>query len=59
MSPITELFPSDTELFLLTVGHNVNINKLHAVLILFCKKKIMTSLGNQCVQTTRKDNKII
>jgi hypothetical protein len=23
MSPITELFPSDTELFLLTVGHNV------------------------------------
>jgi hypothetical protein len=31
MSPITELFPSDTELFLLTVGHNVNINKLHAV----------------------------
>jgi hypothetical protein len=34
-------------------------NKLHAVLILFCKKKIMTTLGNQGVQTTRKDNKII
>jgi hypothetical protein len=33
--------------------------KLHAVLILFCKKKIMTSFGNQGVQTTRKDNKII
>jgi hypothetical protein len=33
--------------------------KLHAVLILFCKKKILTSFGNQGVQTTRKDNKII
>jgi hypothetical protein len=25
------VIPSDTELFPLTVGHNVNLNKLHAV----------------------------
>jgi hypothetical protein len=36
MSPIT-VIPSDTELFPLTLGHNVNLNKLHAVLMVLCK----------------------
>ena len=31
--PYYRVTPSDTELFPLTVGHNVNLNKLHAVLI--------------------------
>jgi hypothetical protein len=31
--PYYRVIPSDTELFPLTVGHNVNFNKLHAVLI--------------------------
>ena len=31
--PYYRVIPSDTELFPLTVGHNVNLNELHAVLI--------------------------
>jgi hypothetical protein len=31
--PYYRVIPSDTELFPLTVGHNVSLNKLHAVLI--------------------------
>jgi hypothetical protein len=33
MSPYYRFIPSDTELFPLTVGHNVNLNKLQTVLI--------------------------
>jgi hypothetical protein len=39
MYPITEL-SLQIQLFPLTVGNNVNLNKLHAVLIV-CKKKIL------------------
>jgi hypothetical protein len=34
------VIPWDTELLPLTVGHNVNLNKLHAVLIVLLKKKL-------------------
>jgi hypothetical protein len=43
MSPYYRFIPSDTELSPLTVGHNVNLNKLQAVL--FCKKKILFFRG--------------
>jgi hypothetical protein len=33
MSPYYRFIPSDTELLPLTVEHNVNLNKLQAVLI--------------------------
>jgi hypothetical protein len=41
--PYYRVFPSDTELFPLTVGQNVNLDKLHAVLIV-CKKKYFSSI---------------
>ena len=33
LCPLLQGFPSDAELLPLTVGYNVNLNKLHAVLI--------------------------
>ena len=38
MSPYYRCIPSDTELFPLAVGDNVNFNKLQAVLIVLLKK---------------------
>jgi hypothetical protein len=44
MSPYCRFIPSYTELFPLTVGHNVNLNKLQAVLIVLLKKKSFSSI---------------
>jgi hypothetical protein len=44
MSSYCRIIPSDTELFPLTIGHNVNLKKLQAVLIVLQKNQLNSEM---------------